>query len=216
MFRVHTGPMVRQIRWLGPENCEAVFAVLDLDHPSPDEELDHTRIRGLGPDGGQEAHWGDLLVQDPATEVWSVVPVDLVPVPRGALADLIRVAEYVSYGRRAVGHQPDGAPYPDVEARFALGALRDAGLLDHATTTPRFDELLAQIHAAEGAALTEVGQVVATAYIENGEIDENEFIALQNHWMTRLRSLVGPEEAARHYAEGARAGGASRKPEDER
>ena len=56
MFRVHTGPMVRQIRWLGPENCEAVFAVLDLDHPSPDEELDHTRIRGLGPDGGQEVY----------------------------------------------------------------------------------------------------------------------------------------------------------------
>lgn len=118
--------MTRQIRWLGPENCEAVFAVLNLEHSTT--ELDHSEIHGLGPEGNQTASWGDLLVQDPATEVWSVVSADLVQVPREAFNHLVRVAEYVSLGRRAVDHQPDGAPYPDATARFALGALGEAGL----------------------------------------------------------------------------------------
>ena len=51
-----------------------------------------------------------------------------VAVPREAFDALVQVAEYVSYGRRAVDHQPDGAPYPDAAARRALGALGDAGL----------------------------------------------------------------------------------------
>ena len=53
---------------------------------------------------------------------------DLIQVPRDAFDALVRVAEYVSYGRSAVGHQPDSAPYPDTLARRALGALDDAGL----------------------------------------------------------------------------------------
>ena len=52
-----------------------------------------------------------------------------VAVPREAFDALVQVAEYVSYGRRAVDHQPDGAPYPDAAARRALGVLDDAGLL---------------------------------------------------------------------------------------
>lgn len=46
--------------------------------------------------------------------------------------DLIAVARYVSLGRGAVGHQPDGSGYPDALARRALGALHDAGLLPEA------------------------------------------------------------------------------------
>jgi hypothetical protein len=53
---------------------------------------------------------------------------DTVQIPRDAFDALVKVAEYVSYGRGAVGHQPDGAPYPDAVARRALGALDDAGL----------------------------------------------------------------------------------------
>ncbi len=54
---------------------------------------------------------------------------DAVLVPADALADLVKVAQYVSRGRRAVDHQPDGTPYPDAVARRALGALDEAGLL---------------------------------------------------------------------------------------
>lgn len=53
---------------------------------------------------------------------------ELVSVPRPVLNDLIKVAAYVSIGRRGVDHQPDGAPYPDSTARFALGALTELGL----------------------------------------------------------------------------------------
>ena len=52
----------------------------------------------------------------------------MVSVPRDALARLVAVARYVSLGRDAVGHQPDGAPYPDSLARRALGALDGAGI----------------------------------------------------------------------------------------
>jgi hypothetical protein len=52
-----------------------------------------------------------------------------VAVPREAFDVLVQVARYVSLGRRAVDHQPDGKPYPDAAARRALGALDDAGLL---------------------------------------------------------------------------------------
>lgn len=52
-----------------------------------------------------------------------------VAVPREAFDALVQVATYVSLGRRAVDHQPGGAPYPDAAARRALGMLDDAGLL---------------------------------------------------------------------------------------
>lgn len=65
---------------------------------------------------------------------FSSIPADdsmaTVCVPRAALDDLVQVAAYVSFGRRAIDHQPDGAPYPDATARRALGELDDAGLLD--------------------------------------------------------------------------------------
>lgn len=51
-----------------------------------------------------------------------------IQVPRDAFNALVKVAEYVSYGRSAVGHQPDGAPYPDALARRALGTLGEVGL----------------------------------------------------------------------------------------
>lgn len=51
---------------------------------------------------------------------------DPVPVPRDALAMLVAVARHVSLGARAAFVQP----YPDATARFALGALHDAGLLE--------------------------------------------------------------------------------------
>jgi hypothetical protein len=57
-----------------------------------------------------------------------------VVVPREAFDALVKVATYVSLGRRAVDRQPDGAPYPDAAARRALGMLDDAGLLP--TTEP--------------------------------------------------------------------------------
>lgn len=47
-----------------------------------------------------------------------------VPVPWHAFDKLLRVAQYVSIGRSAVDVR-----YPDSTARFALGALDDAGLL---------------------------------------------------------------------------------------
>ena len=52
-----------------------------------------------------------------------------VVVPREAFDALVQVATYVSLGRRAVDHQPDGQSYPDAAARRALGMLDDAGLL---------------------------------------------------------------------------------------
>lgn len=51
---------------------------------------------------------------------------EFVPVPRDALAKLVAVAQHVSLGARAAFVQP----YPDATARFALGALDDAGLLE--------------------------------------------------------------------------------------
>jgi hypothetical protein len=51
-----------------------------------------------------------------------------VAVPGDGLTALTKVAEYVSLGRGAVGHQPGGMPYPDATARRALGVLDDAGL----------------------------------------------------------------------------------------
>lgn len=71
--------------------------------------------------------WLGCPAVDPADPVEVSALVDAVP--RGAFEDLIRVAEYVSCGRSAVGHQPDGAAYPDATARRALGALDAAGLL---------------------------------------------------------------------------------------
>lgn len=49
----------------------------------------------------------------------------IVAVPRRLLEQLREIAAYVSLGRRAVDHQPDGAPYPDAQARFALAELGD-------------------------------------------------------------------------------------------
>lgn len=65
---------------------------------------------------------------DSGEEIAPAVP-DVLAVPRTVLEQLVSVARYVSLGRRAVDHQPDGAPYPDSMARFALGALHEAGLL---------------------------------------------------------------------------------------
>ncbi|MDX2800125.1 hypothetical protein [Streptomyces scabiei] len=61
-----------------------------------------------------------------------------VPVPVKALEQLVRVAMWVSRGRSmAFTPDPDpklGAIYPDATARFALGALDDAGLLQQFRT----------------------------------------------------------------------------------
>lgn len=54
----------RAIRWLGVENCPQVFAFLGLDHGAVADDTDHSVIRGLGPDGDMEAHWGDWLVRE--------------------------------------------------------------------------------------------------------------------------------------------------------
>lgn len=54
--------MAEAVRWLGLENCTEVFAFLGWDHGA--DETDHSVIRGLGPDGDLEAHWGDWLVRD--------------------------------------------------------------------------------------------------------------------------------------------------------
>ncbi|MFE7535175.1 hypothetical protein ACFU67_12995 [Streptomyces rhizosphaericola] len=57
---------------------------------------------------------------------------DSVPVPPGAFDRLVRVAMWVSRGR-SMAHTPDpqiSGSYPDTAARFALGALDDAGLLN--------------------------------------------------------------------------------------
>jgi hypothetical protein len=128
-----------------------------------------------------------------------------VNVPRAALDDLIHVAAYVSLGRRAIDHQPDGAPYPDAVARRALGALDDTGLQDAGSA--RYRELLDRVQAAGGAELASLGQAVAIAYIDEGVLSENEYTTLQNRWMTRLRQLVGPEEALRHCGEAVHAAG---------
>lgn len=75
---------------------------------------------------------------------------DLVPVPRDALAKLVAVARHVSLGARAAFVQP----YPDATARFALGALNDAGLLEQFRAdddTDLGDEFAA--HADESLAL---------------------------------------------------------------
>ena len=54
--------MAEAIRWLGEQNCAEVFAFLGMDHGA--DETDHSVIRGLGPDGDMEAHWGDWLVRE--------------------------------------------------------------------------------------------------------------------------------------------------------
>lgn len=78
--------------------------------------------------------------------MWHSPMPDTVPVPVKVLADLVKIAEYVSLGRRAVDHQPGGAPYPDVTARFALGALSEAGLRPVAR-----DEASRTLHGEGGA-----------------------------------------------------------------
>lgn len=49
----------------------------------------------------------------------NTLPVETVTIPREAYEQLVRVAAYVSRGRRFVGVEP----YPDATARRALGAL---------------------------------------------------------------------------------------------
>jgi hypothetical protein len=63
-----------------------------------------------------------MEVQSPKWEVF-------VPVPRGAFDKLVVVARCVSRGRRALGRRRGGATYPRAEARLALDALQEAGLL---------------------------------------------------------------------------------------
>lgn len=47
------------MRWLGPENCAEVFAMIGWEHSAT--ELEHTKILGLGPEGADIAHWGDVI-----------------------------------------------------------------------------------------------------------------------------------------------------------
>ncbi|OEV16284.1 hypothetical protein AN221_32240 [Streptomyces nanshensis] len=83
---------------------------------------------------------------------------DSVPVPLKAFDRLVRVAMWVSRGQ-AMAHVPDpqiSDSYPDAAARFALGALDDAGLLNayrekasgrptHQDGTPyRYHEIVAE------------------------------------------------------------------------
>lgn len=61
----------------------------------------------------------------------TAVPAPTVEVPLEAFRRLVKVAMWVSRGR-SFAYTPDpnlGAAYPDATARFALGALHDAGLL---------------------------------------------------------------------------------------
>lgn len=46
-----------RMKWLGPENCEAVFAMIGWVHPLQE----HEEIHGLGPEGKDVAHWGDVI-----------------------------------------------------------------------------------------------------------------------------------------------------------
>lgn len=106
------------IQWLGEQNCEQVFALLRWEHP--DDELDHSHIYGLGPGREETAVPGDWIIPD--GDGW-YQPAALVP--RRLIEQLRVIAAYVSLGRRAVDRQPDGAPYPDAQARFALAELGD-------------------------------------------------------------------------------------------
>lgn len=75
---------------------------------------------------------------------------EFVSVPRDTLAKLVAVARHVSLGARAAVVQP----YPDATARFALGGLDDAGLLEQFRPdddTGMGDEFAA--HAEESLAL---------------------------------------------------------------
>jgi hypothetical protein len=51
-----------------------------------------------------------------------------ITIPLAAFDQLVKVAMHVSLGKSAAFHQD--SPYPDVVARFGLGALHEAGLLD--------------------------------------------------------------------------------------
>lgn len=69
-----------------------------------------------------------LRIPDAQQVTARMVPVDdVVAVPREVLAGLVRVAQHVSAGKSAAFSQD--RPYPDATARFALGALDEAGLL---------------------------------------------------------------------------------------
>ena len=52
------------LRWAGEANCVEAFTLLGWEHS--DNELDHSEIRGLGPDGGMAARPGDRLIPDGA------------------------------------------------------------------------------------------------------------------------------------------------------
>lgn len=55
---------VEAVRWLGEENCEEVFAFLDMEHP--EGELDHSVIHL---DSG-DAHPGDWIVRCVEQAYW--------------------------------------------------------------------------------------------------------------------------------------------------
>lgn len=90
------------------------------------------------------------------------------------------------------------------ERALRLAPLLGVALSRHAAS-PRYELLLEQVQSADGSKLPGLGQMIALAYIENVEIDEAQFTALQSQWMSRLRQLVGPDEAKRHYLDAVRA-----------
>lgn len=59
---------IEAIRWLGEENCEEVFAFLDLPHP--EDEKDHSCIHV---DGG-DVYPGDWIIRCPEGAYYEHLP----------------------------------------------------------------------------------------------------------------------------------------------
>lgn len=60
-------------------------------------------------------------------------------------------------------------------------------------THAEYDHLLARIEAADGAALSVLGQAAAIEHFERRSITYEQLFELHDAWMRRLRLLVGPE-----------------------
>ena len=60
--RYRTRPVeIEAIRFLGPDNCEEVFAFLGLDHP--DNDVAHDLLENIG-EMGHDAEVGDWIIRD--------------------------------------------------------------------------------------------------------------------------------------------------------